>query len=359
MLCQIVFFANRGISQTIPVKEKPKGSKYFQQSFRQQQKEVVTDTLRYVDSNDTINYREKGKQKAKHFSNAKKKIVKDSLDYILNKSIPNKTQSTNLIDSTTFSKQINIEKPLDRLVQSKADKYNQKLQNPEIYKQFKSQLNGYKKDISGVLQPKDHIREKLGKRFNKLGSDYLNKVNDVNNDVAKQLLKAKQKYSTVSSKKNLEELPQNPLNLLPFKKRLIYGLNFQIIPGTPFKIDLSPNIAYKILPRWSAGLGFLYNMNLSLEERPFDDRRVGGRLFSEYHIIKGIFAHLEYESVWERNNLNTRTSNSNGYFGLAKKINIKGRLKGNFQLLYQLNNQPESFINNRSKFIYRFGFTID
>jgi hypothetical protein len=91
-----------------------------------------------------------------------------------------------------------------------------------------------------------------------------------------------------------------------FIDKLVFGGNFGLLFGNYTYIDVSPLVGYKITPKLTAGLGFIYQYEKYVDPyndpfNPVDDYKAtvfGGKLFSQYDIIYGIFAHSEYEEQY-------------------------------------------------------------
>lgn len=85
--------------------------------------------------------------------------------------------------------------------------------------------------------------------------------------------------------------------------RLVFGGNFGLSFGTYTNIDISPLVGYKITPKLTSGIGFIYQYVKYQDpyNNPYnytDDYKAtvwGGRVFTQYDIFYGLFAHTEYE----------------------------------------------------------------
>ncbi|MBC8047794.1 MAG: hypothetical protein H7Y00_13435 [Fimbriimonadaceae bacterium] len=88
-----------------------------------------------------------------------------------------------------------------------------------------------------------------------------------------------------------------------FLDRLVFGGNFGLSFGNYTFVDLSPLVGYKITKKLTSGVGFTYQFEKYKDpyNNPFnyvDDYKastIGGKVFSQYDILYGIFAHAEYE----------------------------------------------------------------
>lgn len=83
---------------------------------------------------------------------------------------------------------------------------------------------------------------------------------------------------------------------IPWQQKLIFGGNLGLQIGGETKIDVSPEIGYKITEDIIAGVGItyqyyrwkLYNYSTSL---------YGGKIFSKYYFMENVFGHAEFEML--------------------------------------------------------------
>ena len=94
------------------------------------------------------------------------------------------------------------------------------------------------------------------------------------------------------------------LKNVPFAKRLRFGGDFGAQFGTTTAVEVSPLVGYKVTKKLTAGLGFTYQY-VKYEDPDqynyyidYKANVIGGRIFGEYDIFYGFFAHLEYEQLW-------------------------------------------------------------
>jgi hypothetical protein len=92
----------------------------------------------------------------------------------------------------------------------------------------------------------------------------------------------------------------NDKPILIEKKRLIdnlfFGGNMGLQFGTITYINVSPVVGYRISNRVNAGVGLTYiyiQDNISARK----DNMIGGKVFGQYFLWNGIFAHTEYEFI--------------------------------------------------------------
>jgi hypothetical protein len=114
-----------------------------------------------------------------------------------------------------------------------------------------------------------------------------------------QMAKYKEKYSSVSSLKDLPNRPPNAMKGKPFVERLLPGFYFQYQQKRYNLFDFNPYVGYHISGRFTAGAGwnqrFAYDKAL---DRWNDRARIfGPRVFVDFKLGKGFIAHLEGETM--------------------------------------------------------------
>lgn len=91
-----------------------------------------------------------------------------------------------------------------------------------------------------------------------------------------------------------------------FTDRLIFGGGLGLQFGTVTFIDISPVIGYRVTEKLEAGLGVTYKyykyndfyvdattgQKIDLKSNMF-----GGSIYTRYHFLKSLFAHVEYERL--------------------------------------------------------------
>lgn len=147
-----------------------------------------------------------------------------------------------------------------------------------------------------------------------------------------------------------------------WSERLSYGGNLQVEISETTLIDFSPWMGWSIRKQWMWAIGANYKsawtFNDGLDYMATDER-VGARVFTECDFWKGIYVHGEAERLWQTYALSEGTDTSpsqgvNGWLlGLGKFYQIKGKLQGNFQVLYNFNYENDGPYH--SLWIIRFG----
>ncbi len=114
-----------------------------------------------------------------------------------------------------------------------------------------------------------------------------------------KIAKYKQKYSSVSSIKDLPKRPPNAMKGKPFIERIVPGLYLQYQQKGYYLLDINPYAGYKLGGRITAGLGWNYRVVLNKNYHPGSRRAVifGPRSYGDFKLGKGFIAHLEVETM--------------------------------------------------------------
>ena len=260
---------------------------------------------------------------------------------------------------------------IDRVMDQEAKKWLPADQLPpaqqDPFQAQKSQLSGYQGYSPHQLQDKKFVKERLKERLTAQGKD-LDFFQDQLQASKDKVAKHKRKYEELSNSHDLET--RKPMQDKPLRERLIWGGTFQVRPGSPTHIDLSPQVTYRVSPRSGIGLGAVYRV--SVVAKGFDEilshenEIFGLRSFYEWQAYKGFFIHGEYEL------LNTGTKSAtqddewdneerkwlpNAFLGIKKKYSISRRVIGNLQLLYNFSYDPATSPYSR-RWVVRFGFEL-
>lgn len=101
--------------------------------------------------------------------------------------------------------------------------------------------------------------------------------------------------------KHTQAQTDNDRPVLVEKKRLIdnlfFGGNMGLQFGTITYINLSPVVGYRVSDRVNAGVGLTYIYLSQNFPYGLKDNMIGGKVFGQYFIWNGIFAHTEYEFI--------------------------------------------------------------
>lgn len=151
-----------------------------------------------------------------------------------------------------------------------------------------------------------------------------------------------------------------------FFDRFVVGGNLGASFGNTTYIDASPLIGYKVTPAFIAGAGFTYQF-VSYKDpygfyADYKANVLGPRVFLEYDLFMGIFAHAEYEYLWvsitpEEPYLPYKAEAAGLFPGLGYKSQIGNNAYLKVLALYNVLWTSSSPLYS-SPFQLRFGFTI-
>jgi hypothetical protein len=164
-----------------------------------------------------------------------------------------------------------------------------------------------------------------------------------------KISKYKQKYSSVSSIKDLPKRPPNAMKGKPFIERIVPGLYLQYQQKNAYLLDVNPYVGYKISGRFTSGLGWNQRYAFDKRSRSIATRSAifGPRAYVDFKLGKGFIAHVEGESM---NSFVPSTLQGNpdtGHrewvwsfmTGIKKEYKIYKNLKGTALIQYNLFNR--------------------
>jgi len=164
-----------------------------------------------------------------------------------------------------------------------------------------------------------------------------------------KLSKYKQKYSSVSSIKDLPKRPPNAMKGKPFIERLVPGIYLQFQQKNAWLLDINPYAGYKISGRFFTGLGWNQRFAYDNKKDQFvpQYRIFGPRAFVDFRLGKGFIAHLEGEtmntfvptSVNSVPEVGSRQWIWSMQMGMKKQYKIYKHLNGTVLLQYNFINQ--------------------
>lgn len=164
-----------------------------------------------------------------------------------------------------------------------------------------------------------------------------------------KISKYKQKYSSVSSIKDLPKHPPNPMKAKPFMERLVPGLYLQYQQKNYYLLDVNPYVGYKLSGRFTAGIGWNHRFSYDSDNRTLHSRSriFGPRAYVDFKLGKGFIAHLEGETMNTFVPSTLRGNPDTGHrewvwsfmTGIKKEYRIYKNLKGTALLQYNLFNR--------------------
>jgi hypothetical protein len=114
-----------------------------------------------------------------------------------------------------------------------------------------------------------------------------------------KISKYKQKYSSVSSLKDLPKRPPNPMKGKPFIERVVPGFYFQFQKRNYNLFDFNPYVGYRISGRFTAGAGWnqRWAYDTKADEWNKGARIYGPRVYVDTKLGRGFIAHVETEMM--------------------------------------------------------------
>ena len=155
----------------------------------------------------------------------------------------------------------------------------------------------------------------------------------------------------------------NSLQQRPFSQRLVFGGTFQLHMDENTKVDLNPELSYRINQKFDAGVGGTYRLKVASKDisQAVDDPDVMGlRGFLEHKLIKNFYVHTEYEGLKNRSFQEGDRPDKEWYFsflaGLERRFKLKGKPEAQTQILYNFNSRQNPL--NSSRWVFRLGFNV-
>lgn len=130
---------------------------------------------------------------------------------------------------------------------------------------------------------------------------------------------------------------------------VFFGGNFGLQVGAVTYINIAPIVGYKITDRYRAGVGINYIYTNYFGQAY---HLIGGRIFQQFFVWKGIFLHAEYEFMDYPSGYTTTTGKplrniANAFnVGAGYQQNFGRRAFTNVMLLYNVIHDPNNTIYN-------------
>ncbi|AWW28897.1 hypothetical protein DN752_01425 [Echinicola strongylocentroti] len=241
------------------------------------------------------------------------------------------------------------------IVNEKAPELPGGFENKELakFKEANSYLSG-DMDKDGALklataQAGDHFKDK---------PEALEKAKE-------QMAKLKKSYSEVPDANDLSTATKaSSLKGKRLKDRLVVGGSFQLHVDMDTKVDLNPEISYRVNKKFDIGLGGTYRLTVATKDIPnsaADPKVMGARAFAEHQLIKQFYLHGEYEGLQGKVTQADKQVSRDWYFsvlaGLERRFRLKGKVQGQAQLLYNFSSRDNPLYG--SPWVFRVGFGVD
>ncbi len=220
-------------------------------------------------------------------------------------------------------------------------------------------LAGYMGQSVNKLQTRQQVFQQVQTRVDQLGGDYDKVIGEAREASEKALQKAKRRLTDLPSERLRES--GNPLQHKPLRERLTFGGNISLRPGEITRLNLSPEVTYRLYPRWSVGLGVSYQLDAVINEKEQSltdgDEGASLRSFSQYALFGGFLAHAEYDRVIFPSHAKGGAARPDkALLGVAKLFNLDRRVVAQTQMLYNLS--YDRFTPGSQRWEYRVSFSI-
>ena len=264
----------------------------------------------------------------------------------LGKEVKGYTQDVKNISTGDFEKAKQLPQTIETEV-SKLEGVKELQGEVKGFEQYQSMLGKAKgpKQIEqlAIKQTKEAVNHFAGKE-----QALLSAIDQVN--------KFKIKYPTTASIKDLTKPVRNAMYGRPFIERVVPGITLQMQTKGDVLIDFNPLIGYRLSGKWTAGLGWVERVQFQHLFTTVPSGRVYGiRSFTDIKWKKGISLRAEVERISSYVPSLQSTQLPEGsrvwqwgiFAGLKKDYQFLKGVKGNFQILYNVN----QYIQNASPYV--------
>jgi hypothetical protein len=200
-------------------------------------------------------------------------------------------------------------------------------------------------------------------------TDYFSEHQDKLSEAQSMMTALKKKYSYVPDSRDLSTaVKATSLKNEPLKKRIKFGLGFQLHQTNPISIDLAPNLMYRFNTLFSAGISGTYRASLGIENNrsmsPQTTTDVYGfSAIAQHKVWKGFFAHAEFEYLSSpmkdpstNTDLESRQWNEGALLGIGKQMALSKGLNGQIIFTYDFLHNARS--PNPKAWNIKFGFQL-
>lgn len=208
-------------------------------------------------------------------------------------------------------------------------------------------IDEYKSKVDDLNDPEKAKAQALEMAKEKAVDHFAGKQEQLKAAMEK-MSKYKQKYSSVSSIKDLPKRPPNAMKGKPLVERLVPGLFFQYQQKNYNLFDFNPYLGYKLSGRFTTGLGWNQRFAYNRKSNSWTShgRIFGPRAYVDVKLGKGFIAHLETEfmntfvpfSINGNPEVGQREWVWGMMMGMKKEYKIYKNLKGTVLIQYNLFN---------------------
>ena len=180
----------------------------------------------------------------------------------------------------------------------------------------------------------------------------------------KLLFAYKQKYSEVSSIKDLPQREARAIRSERFLDKFMIGTDMEFVRADVNFLDIAPYLGYELTRRWHIKAGYGWRMNVAIKDglEVKTNGTHGLRTSVNYLVYKGFIALAGYERSRVElpevtPGIKERAWSDLAVIGIRKKYKIFKSLHGDGQVLYNITLSDNSLYENRINL--RFGFFLD
>ena len=224
-------------------------------------------------------------------------------------------------------------------------------------------LQGYQTQLDQTSLNKAEVQQLLVSRLQALGGDYQQDFQQRIKRSTRKLARHRSAYQVPPSEDTLAKSG---------KKRFRVGGNFQLQPGRTTRLDISPELQYRLLSRWNIGLGGTYRVGIQTDAFP---RRLiqqegiyGIRGLTEWQAFPSVSLRAEWESLYNgatptnqlgspASELLTQLWSNSIWLGPVKYYSVTSWVKGSVQLLYNPLHDPKTDLYTQA-YTIRMGFQL-
>lgn len=275
-------------------------------------------------------------------------------------------------DSIKYKDIINSQDSLRYLQNRMLKQIESNITNLIGFDQLKPNQNAFNLSQKEREAPKNSFnryrdKKNLKGNLKELSNSKLITQNKKLNEAHQSLSKLKKKYLTLPSSDDASSgIKRNSLKNQPLSKRLVFGGTFKITQAKSIDVDFSPSIAYRITKLLSSGVELSYIAKFGDGKEwheSFNTKTYGGRLFTDYSVIKSFYVHAELESISVPMVTHPLSDNDQSEIvlgamaGIGKRLSIGkgviGKVIVQYNFLYEENSELYT-----SPWVVRFGFDI-
>jgi hypothetical protein len=143
------------------------------------------------------------------------------------------------------------------------------------------------------------MEQEIIRKAKLVANDKLNKLTPALKSAQQQIAKAKKLNPAVQSFKDIVKKRPNEMKGKPFRDRFVPGLSLQSYRQEKFTVDWAVEVGYRVSGRLTTGAGYTYRVSLSEKNLNWigNEGVSGYRFYTEFRLLKGIYAHGEFETL--------------------------------------------------------------